>query len=188
MELSVAREITVSKSVTRALGMGAVVLLTALGAYVRIPLPGTPVPLTLQTLFVILGAAFLGGSRGVLAQAAYIGLGVAGVPLFANGGSGLLYLAGPTAGYLAGFVIASLVIGTLIRHVDTKGGSVFMLLAASSIFILLCGALWLSLLSGSNRLVAQEAILPFIAGDMVKSGAVMLFYMKAKQRCRQLFD
>ena len=78
-------------------------LLTTLGAIVRIPLPNTPVPLTLQTVFVVLSGVALGARLGLASQLLYVALGTAGMPIFANGGSGIAYVTGPTAGYLLGF-------------------------------------------------------------------------------------
>ncbi|MFN2327253.1 MAG: biotin transporter BioY, partial [Gemmatimonadales bacterium] len=77
--------------------VAAFALATAFGAHVAVPL--TPVPVTLQTLFVVLAGAMLGPRLGAASQIAYLGMGIAGLPVFV-GGFGLAYLAGPTGGYL----------------------------------------------------------------------------------------
>jgi biotin transporter BioY len=87
--------------------------LTALGARVTVPLPFTPVPVTLQVLFPLLAGLLLGSKRGALSQAEYVAAGLAGLPVFAKGGSGLAYLFGPTGGYLLGFIAAAFLVGEL---------------------------------------------------------------------------
>jgi biotin transport system substrate-specific component len=91
--------------------------LTALGAQIVIPIQ--PVPITLQTLFVLLAGASIGRGWGSLSQWMYVGLGVAGLPLFAGGASGLAILSGPTGGYLVAFLVAPWVIGTLCSEVGS---------------------------------------------------------------------
>jgi biotin transport system substrate-specific component len=96
---------------------------TALAAQVSIPLPFTPVPLTLQTFAVLAGAAALGAERAVIAQVLYITLAVAGVPVLAGGASGHEVVVGATGGYLIGFVLASYVVGRISSNgASTKSG------------------------------------------------------------------
>ncbi|MDD3295745.1 MAG: biotin transporter BioY [Candidatus Omnitrophica bacterium] len=101
--------LTYNRSLCRQIaGTFAFTILMVLAASVRIPLFFTPVPLTLQTLIVFLSIAALG--RGaVFSQALYLILGFSGLPVFTNGGSGLMYLMGPTGGYLLGFVFVALI-------------------------------------------------------------------------------
>ena len=75
-------------------------LLIAIAAQISVPLPFTPVPLTLQPLAVILIGVTLGSTRGAAAAILYLLEGLSGMPVFAGGGAGALWLAGPTAGYL----------------------------------------------------------------------------------------
>lgn len=95
-------------------------LLTALGAQVRIPIQ--PVPITLQTFFVLLGGLMLGPNLGALAQVLYVSLGAAGAPVFAGEGVGRAYLLGPTGGYLLGFAASAWLVGQLIRALDVRPG------------------------------------------------------------------
>jgi hypothetical protein len=85
-------------------------LLVATLAQVIIPLPFTPVPLTGQTFAVLLVGAALGSKRGIASLALYTVMGALGLPFFAGGASGLVYLSGPTLGYLVGFIAAAYVI------------------------------------------------------------------------------
>ncbi|MBS1262373.1 MAG: Biotin transporter BioY [Calditrichaeota bacterium] len=143
--------------------------LTSLGALVRIPLPFTPVPVTLQTLMVLLAGAMLGGARGSLSQVLYVAWGASGLPLFAGAAAGFAVLAGPTGGYLIGFVGAAWLVGRLIRGADTvaKQAGVF---AAGALLILAFG--WLHMLAfytgGDAARALTLAVLPFLPGAALK--------------------
>ncbi len=78
--------------------VGLFAALTAVGAYVAVPLPFSPVPVTLQTLFVYLSGLVLGGRRGALSQLVYLLLGASGIPVFAGGRGGVGVIFGPTGG------------------------------------------------------------------------------------------
>jgi len=98
MEAVLKRELTGSKTLNIAIGVCFFLPLTALGAFVRVPLPFTPVPITLQTFFVLLSGAFLGRRSGSLTQLLYLVMGVCGAPIFTGAASGWIYLLGPTGG------------------------------------------------------------------------------------------
>jgi biotin transport system substrate-specific component len=154
-------------------------ILTALGARVAIPLPFTPVPVTLQVLFPLLAGLLLGSKRGALSQAEYVAAGLAGLPVFAQGGSGLAYFLGPTGGYLLGFIAAAFVVGELaaIMRASTKGAA-FLASLGGAAAIYLCGALWLAVWLGVAVHLSPAAcltqawelgVLPFIAVDAAKA-------------------
>lgn len=144
-------------------------LLMALLAQVRIPLGFTPVPLTGQTLGVLLVGALLGARRGAAALALYIAEGLLGLPFFAGGGSGWTYLLGPTGGYLLGFVAAASVVGWLAeRGLERKLRTALLPFAAGTMVIYLCGAGWLALLMGMQKAFAL-GVLPFLFGDVLKA-------------------
>ncbi|MEG0258978.1 MAG: biotin transporter BioY [Lysinibacillus sp.] len=90
--------------------------LTAIGAFIKIPLP--VVPFTLQIVFVFLAGCLLGSRNGFMSQLVYIGIGLAGLPVFTQGG-GITYVLQPTFGYLIGFALAALVIGWMIERVES---------------------------------------------------------------------
>jgi biotin transport system substrate-specific component len=188
MEIVLNKEITRSKLASRVIGISAFVALTALGAFLRVPLPFSPVPLTLQTFFVLLGAAALGKNRGTVVQLSYVFLGAAGLPIFSGAGSGLAYLTGPTAGYLLGFIVASLFIGQVINRVGNKF-LVFLVLLGADFLILGLGSLWLKLfLHCSFNKALVLGMIPFIPGDLCKAGLAFLFYQKIKVRCKEIFQ
>ncbi|HOU37192.1 MAG TPA: biotin transporter BioY, partial [Candidatus Omnitrophota bacterium] len=89
--------------------------LTVLSGFIRIPVPMSPVPVTMQTFFVLLSGAWLGGPLASASQIGYLALGILGAPVFSSFGSGFLYLAGPTGGYMAGFVLAAFITGRFAR-------------------------------------------------------------------------
>jgi biotin transport system substrate-specific component len=148
--------------------------LTFVGASIRIPLE--PVPITLQTLFVILTGAVIGSRYGLLGQGLYVGAGVAGLPLFAGTLTGLAVIAGPTGGYLVGFLVAPIIVGTLIRRRDTIWWSLLVFYLAS-LTILSLGVLHLSLFYTRDLGEALRlGYLPFIPGDLLKVVAAASIY------------
>ncbi|MBI2653327.1 biotin transporter BioY [Candidatus Woesearchaeota archaeon] len=88
---------------------------TAAVAWFKIPLPFTPVPITLQTLAVLLSGAMLGSVYGALSMIIYLAVGTLGLPVFAGGSSGIGALLGPTGGYLFSYPLASFVIGKMLE-------------------------------------------------------------------------
>lgn len=104
------------KTLTRIVWISAFTILTAIGA--QISVPTYPVPITLQTFFVILSGAFLGARKGALSQIAYLCTGAIGLPVFANGSGSILHLFGPTGGYLFGFPIAAFIVGYSLHDVS----------------------------------------------------------------------
>lgn len=100
--------------------------LMALGAYIKIPLPG--IPFTLQTLFVILAGLLLGARGGLIAVLVYIFIGLAGLPVF-SGGGGLMYVFKPSFGYIVGFALGAFVTGWFAEK-NTNNSTIQMILAA----------------------------------------------------------
>ena len=187
MELTLRKEIIRSKTVNRIIGISGFVVLTALGAFVRIPLPFSPVPLTLQTFFVLLGGAILGRNQGAWAQFFYVALGIAGIPVFSQAGSGLLYLSGPTAGYLAGFIVASLFISRSLYR-SRNGLTVLAVLFLGDLLILGLGAIWLRIFLRCSSVQAMFAgVIPFIPGELCKIVLAFAIYRKIENRCREIF-
>jgi len=188
MEAILSKEVIVNKPVCRVIAVAVLVFLTALGGFVRIPLPFTPVPLTLQTFFVLLSAALLGRRLGSAAQLIYVSLGVLGVPLFSLAGSGLLYLAGPTGGYLAGFVLATFFVGSLLKYANNRFLSCFTLFCLADALILACGLFWLRILLGYPlKKLMLIGVVPFIPGDLLKACLVTLIYLKTRPRLKEIF-
>jgi biotin transport system substrate-specific component len=156
--------------------------LTAVGAYIMIPLP--PVPITLQTLFVNLSGALLGGGLGALSQIVYILLGVIGLPVFAGGKAGAGILIGPTGGYLIGFVVGAFIIGKLTALRRQPG--LLWLIGSMSAGIAAVYALGIIQLMVVAKLGLAKALavglLPPLPGDLVKIVAAALICRKVRER------
>ena len=163
------QERSVAVKLLLALGMAG---LTGLMAQVRVVLPFTDIPITGQTFPALLAGGLLGGAFGGLSQVLYIAIGAAGVPWFNGMTGGLGVLLGPTAGYLAGFVLVAALVGFVNdRWPGARGlGLQLPLMACGSALILLCGWFHLAFLMGRGPTAAfLVGVLPFLAGDAVKA-------------------
>jgi biotin transport system substrate-specific component len=143
--------------------------ITALTARITIPLPFTPVPITLQTLAVVLSGLVLGARGGALAQLFYLGLIAAGLPLDARGLGPAAFFS-PTAGYLIGFVPAAFVAGWLAERLTARSwwGN-FVAALAGMLVIYLLGAGWLAVMLGSWQKAGLGGVAPFILFDLGKA-------------------
>jgi biotin transport system substrate-specific component len=153
-------------------GVAAFALLMAACAQISVPM--APVPMTLQTFAVLLAGAVLGGWWGAGSVLLYLAMAAAGLPVLADGGSGLARLAGPTAGYLFAFPVAALVAGELgrrprFRRPVAEAG----LMVSAHLLILALGAGWLAISIGWREALA-DGFAPFLIGAAVKSAAVVL--------------
>lgn len=157
------------QKVSLSLGMA---VITGISAQIRIPLPYTPVPITGQVLAVLLSGVLLGRWYGSLSQLFYVSFGGIGLPWFAGMSGGISVLAGPTGGYLLGFILASGVIGwftqnyvRMRRFLPLVG---INLMAIGLIYF--AGSLQLSIELGTGFLkTLQLAVIPFIWGDLIKA-------------------
>lgn len=133
----------------------------------RIQVPFYPVPVTMQTLAVMVIAMAYGSKLGTATLFSYLFAGFIGAPVFA-GGAGFAYMAGPTGGYLAGFLLAGVVLGALADRGWTRNWqtTAAAMLAGTSIIYLL-GLAWLSQLIGLDKAITF-GLVPFIYGDILK--------------------
>lgn len=188
MEAILKKEIILDKVSCRILGILTFVILTTLGAFVRIPLPFTPVPITLQTFFVLLSGAFLGRSLGMVTQTTYVFLGILGLPIFTGAGSGTVYLFGPTGGYLLGFILAAFWLGNAPDCFRNNFLWTLVSICVADFILLSCGTIWLKFIFGyplgKTLLIG---FLPFIPGDLFKAAAAAFIYVKLKARLREIF-
>lgn len=183
-----------SRTARRVLGVAIFVTATALGARIAIPIPGTPVPFTLQLVCVLLSGALLGPGLGATAQIAYVTLGAMGAPVFAAGG-GVAYLLGPTGGYLLAFPLAAYTVGTLAGSSGRVGrlgrlgrfGRITLGLVAGTLAVHAGGAAWLAVVTGSLEQALRVGVGPFLAFDVVKIGLVLFITLKTRRRALELF-
>jgi biotin transport system substrate-specific component len=145
------------------------VVLLAIMAQVALPLPFSPVPITGQTLGVLIIGSFFGAKRAAMTTVAYLVVGSMGLPVFSQGGFGLAKLLGPTGGYLIGFVLAATAMGFLAEFKsdrDIKSALISFAIGHSIVFI--CGLVWLGFYVGFSK-VLQLGFIPFIPGMIIKT-------------------
>ncbi len=148
-----------------ALALGGAALIT-LGAKIQIPF--WPVPMTMHTLAVFFLAAALGPRLGLAAVATYLTAGALGMPVFSGTperGIGLAYMAGPTGGYLAGYLLGAPLTGRLAQGRGPIGRFLAMLAGLTVVYA--CGLAWLAGFVPASSVLAA-GLLPFILGDLVK--------------------
>lgn len=149
-------------------------LLIGLAAQISIPLPFSPVPVTGQTLAVMLVAASLGARLGAASVALYVAEGLLGLPVFAGGASGAARLLGPTGGYLVGFVAAAAVVGWLAElGWAARVWKCALALILGEVVLYVFGLAWLARFPLQVSLV-EAGLLPFLVGDAYKVAVVAL--------------
>ena len=165
----------------RAARIAAFACFVGVAAQLAVPLPFTPVPLTMQTLFVVLAGIVLGARDGCYAMLAYVALGVAGAPVFAGFSGGFPVLVGPTGGYIASFPAAALVSGYVSERSGGRRLSVFFASLSGLALILAAGSSYLMLLAGLSLSRALSlGALPFVAGELAKA-AIATFLPAARK-------
>ena len=153
-----------------AVGIVAFAVAAAFSAQIAVPLPWTPVPVTLQPMIVILAGAMLGPRLGALAMASYVTFGGMGAPVFSNGGAGLGWLFGPTGGYLLAAPAAAFLVGMIAG----RSGQAWRLIAGllggvATMYV--GGVLQLMAYTGLDvRTALMAGVVPFVIGDLIKIG------------------
>lgn len=162
------QDVVEDRRVTTLVGILAFVLATSFGAYVAVPLPWTPVPMTLQPLFVVLAGAVLGPWAGAAAMATYLAAGAGGAPVFSAGHAGIPWLMGPTGGYLLAYPAAAFAAGVLAGR-STHVFRLFGALAAGVALLYVGGVSQLFILTGESLpTLLALGVFPFLAGDLIK--------------------
>lgn len=179
LTLAVGRPTLADRIFSRTLALDVVLIaagaaVTAVAAQIAVPL--WPVPITGQTLAVLLVGVTLGATRGALSLALYAVLGIVGLPVFSDYSSGWSVIAGPTGGYIVGFIFAATLAGWLAqREWDRKLVRAFLAFLAGSIVPFAFGLPWLAAALGSYGLpndlnsVLQAGLYPFILGGVIKA-------------------
>jgi biotin transport system substrate-specific component len=147
--------------------------LTAVGAYLHIPLG--PVPIVLTNLFVLLAGLLLGSRWGLTSMGVYLMVGAIGMPVFAGGKGGLVHFFGPTGGYLLGFALAAWVVGLISERCHGILGWEIVAVIFGLISIYGVGVPWLKVvshLSWSKTLMV--GVVPFLAGDAAKASVALV--------------
>lgn len=157
---------TATSALTKAMLVVFGSLLLAASAQFKIPI--YPVPVTGQTLIVLLIGMTYGPRLGGITMAAYLFEGALGLPVFAGGAAGAAVLMGPTGGYLFGFLLAGVAMGFLAeRGMGRTAVSTIGAMVVGNCVIYLCGAVWLANFIGFGQAIAV-GVLPFLYGDALK--------------------
>jgi biotin transport system substrate-specific component len=159
-------------------------LAVAAAAQVAVPVPLSPVPMTLQPLAVLAVGGLLGGASGVAALTAYLALGALGFPVFAGGAGGALHLVGPTGGYLLAFPVAAGMTGALA----SRGGVLRTLVACAlgMVMIHVGGVAQLAVLGGDPAAAFRVGFVPFVTGDLLKVGLAAAVILGLRPRTRRV--
>lgn len=163
--------------------------LTAVCSQIVIPTPWQ-IPISLATLAVFLSGALLGAKWGTAAQLAYLCLGMVGAPVFAGFRGGLQVLAGPTGGYLIGYLAAAAIVGALVSRIHTRWIVPISMIAGAAAYYIL-GTIWFIYLNQTTLAAALSmCVLPYLPGDGLKIvlascliwriGAVRLLHLSEK--------
>ncbi len=142
--------------------------LTAVGAYIHIPIG--PVPIVLSTLFVILSGLLLGSRWGLASMGLYLLVGAIGIPVFAGGRGGFAHFFGPTGGYLFGYILASWITGFISERSPGLLVIDIFAVAVGSLAIYSLGVPWLKVvtqMSWTKTLIVGAV--PFLIGDVMKA-------------------
>ena len=173
MENILSRPVSLDRNAAAWLSVPVFAVLTALGAFIYVPLPFTPVPLTLQVFFVLLSAGLL-GRRAAASQGLYLLAGACGLPVFTGALGGLARLGGPTGGYMIGFIAAAYLAGWML---EAKGRSTLRIIFALTAGVAVIHACGVTQLSFVMHISLTQGLLlgslPFIPGDLLKLTAVI---------------
>lgn len=172
-----------SGAARRPIEIAAGALVVALAAQVAVPVPLSPVPMTLQPLAVLAVGGLLGAAGGASALVSYLALGLLGLPVFAGGSSGLVHLLGPTGGYLLAFPLGAGVAGALAVR---PAGVLRVLLACAlgMVVIHAGGVAQLALLGGNPAMAFRVGFVPFLTGDLLKVGLAAAAILGARRMVR----
>lgn len=178
-----AAEVLTTVPARRAFAVLTFALLTAFSAHVSVPL--TPVPVSLQTLVVLLAGLLIGPALAATAMFAYVLAGAAGLPVFAAG-AGVGYLFGPTGGYLLAFPAAAAVAGMIAAraHGGTGARAAVLTLAAVAATAVVYAGGWsqLAFLTGNAETAFRAGVLPFLIGDAAKIVVAVLLALRLRRR------
>ena len=169
----------------RAFAVGVAALLVAASAQVTVPVPLSPVPMTLQPLAVLAVGGLLGPAAGASALLIYLSLGMLGLPVFAGGSGGFLHVLGPTGGFLLAFPAAAAVVGRFAGTRPTLG-PVLLGCALGMVVIHTGGAAQLAALGGDAGVALRVGFVPFLTGDLLKIGIAAAVVLGLGPKLRSL--
>jgi biotin transport system substrate-specific component len=177
------------RTLRRAFGVALGAAVVAASAQVVVPVPFSPVPMTLQPLAVLAVGGVLGAAGGASALVLYLALGMLGLPVFAGGGAGLGHVLGPTGGYLLAFPAAAAVAGALATPNADGRTSLLRALAGCTLGLLVIhagGLAQLAALGLDPARALRVGFVPFFTGDLLKVGLAAAIIVVLGPRLRGL--
>ncbi len=166
-------------SVAQLTQMALLVALLVVSGFIRIPLPFTPTPITAQTLIINLIAILLLPSQTAMTIGTYLALGLIGLPIF-GGSGGIGYFAGPTGGYLVGYLVGGILMSVVYHRLQQRKERPVLWAALTTVLvgmpvIYLLGSIWMSVVMQTTVVATiLTAILPYILGDLSKCAAAIV--------------
>ncbi len=158
-------------------------IFVALCARLSLPLPFTPVPLTLANFAVLAVGLTLGSKRGFAALALYLAQGAAGLPVFSPAGpGGIAQLLGPTGGYLLAYPLAAFVAGLIAERGVPKFGRFVLAALAAEVVVFAGGISWLMVITHGAAQAVRFGLYPFIFGEIMKVAAASAIGLKLERR------
>lgn len=157
--------------------------LTAICSYINIPLGFTPIPINLATLAVFLAGGLLGKKYGTLSIVVYIFIGAVGIPVFAGFQAGAGVLAGPTGGFLIGYIAAAFIAGIFVEKFSSRSCALWMAgMLTGQVICYILGTLQFILITGTGSWAALLAcVFPFIPGDLIKITVSILLIKRLRK-------
>ena len=150
--------------------------LSGIFAQIIIPLPFTPVPISLASLCVIFSGLILGPRIGAISQIVYLLIGAVGLPVFSRMQGGFSVLFGESGGFLLSYPIIALITGLMVKKAGVSRKTCLIAGSISSLICYICGSLWFMLISGATPAAAIiKCILPFLIGDALKTAFIATF-------------
>jgi biotin transport system substrate-specific component len=168
-DTAIVRDQVAAMTATRQVAIvAAASVFVALCARLSVPLPFTPVPLTLSNFGVLVVGLLLGSKRGFAALALYLAQGAAGLPVFAVGAGGIAQLLGPTGGYLLAYPVAAFVAGWIAERGAGKFGRFLVAALAAEVVIFAGGLAWLMVLTHGVTQAMSFGLYPFVFAEVIK--------------------
>lgn len=151
-----------------------------------VPIPGNLVPISMGTFGVYLISSLIGRKKGVLCVFLYLMLGMVGIPVFAGWSGGFHKLAGPTGGYLIGYLFIAFFTGLAAERFQKKISLYSLGMVIGTIICYAFGTIWLSIQNATGIFETfSVAVLPFLPGDLIKIIAVVLILYPLKKSVRK---
>lgn len=156
-------------------------------------IPVEPVPFTLQTFAVFVTAGLLGSKRGAISVVVYVLLGLVGVPVFSKFGAGLSVIAGPTGGYIVGFIFTVVITGIIIKASKKMNntGRIIMMAVAMAVGDIVCfaiGTIWFMVIMKTGLVATLGlCVFPYIIPDLIKI-VVAVIVVDRMRKYIKIFD